>query len=500
MTGTQDADEQSPLLGQPPRAKQTPLPKLQLAAIYAIKLLVPIAGTQILPYLNLMIQELLEKSGTESNKDRVGYYSGLVSTATHVSQLLPVILLGTIGIAVSTTLFGLSQSFTAVLLTRFLAGLFGGMIGAIHSVVGELSDSTNQSTAFPLYDIVSALGFVIGPLIGGTFANPLSQHPSWPWKYLPNHQLFVAYPYLLPCLVTSFFALIAATLVLYVLEETLPSRRKPSDKSSSEPRVPTPSSSSSSSDIESPNTTNPLQPLPLRALLTIPAIRAVSLSSFALGFIAAAFNVVFVLVAYTDTKSGGLGFDPAQIGQALSIMGFISIFLKLSMTVILRPDRPHALTWLFNLTMSSWVLTFLAFPFLSWVVALSENSSQGLLDEDTTLTIMGRKAVWFAASFVLLLSRIGCMAFTLVLILSREVSPNVASLGTTNGFTEFAQVLGIMGSPVIVSSLFAYSITHHALGGYLWVLVFSVAAAGCAFIASQVGKYRSSGFSHSQTT
>lgn len=78
MTGTQDADEQSPLLGQPPRAKQTPLPKLQLAAIYAIKLLVPIAGTQILPYLNLMIQELLEKSGTESNKDRVGYYSGLV--------------------------------------------------------------------------------------------------------------------------------------------------------------------------------------------------------------------------------------------------------------------------------------------------------------------------------------------------------------------------------------------------------------------------------------
>lgn len=106
--------------------------------------------------------------------------------------------------------------------------------------------------------------------------------------------------------------------------------------------------------------------------------------------------------------------QPAQIGQALSIMGFISIFLKLSMTVILRPDRPHALTWLFNLTMSSWVLTFLAFPFLSWVVALSENSSQGLLDEDTTLTIMGRKAVWFAASFVLLLSRIGCMAFTYV--------------------------------------------------------------------------------------
>ena len=34
--------------------------------------------------------------------------------------------------------------------------------GAIHSVVGELCDETNESIAFPLYDIVSAVGFVIG--------------------------------------------------------------------------------------------------------------------------------------------------------------------------------------------------------------------------------------------------------------------------------------------------------------------------------------------------
>ena len=32
----------------------------------------------------------------------------------------------------------------------------------VHSVVGELSDTTNQSKAFPFYDIISALGFVIG--------------------------------------------------------------------------------------------------------------------------------------------------------------------------------------------------------------------------------------------------------------------------------------------------------------------------------------------------
>lgn len=41
-------------------------------------------------------------------------------------------------------------------------GLFSGTTGAIHSLVGELTDETNQSIVFPLYDICSAVGFVIG--------------------------------------------------------------------------------------------------------------------------------------------------------------------------------------------------------------------------------------------------------------------------------------------------------------------------------------------------
>lgn len=48
------------------------------------------------------------------------------------------------------------------MLTFESAGFFYGITGATHSVVGELTDQTNQSIAFPLYDIVSALGYVIG--------------------------------------------------------------------------------------------------------------------------------------------------------------------------------------------------------------------------------------------------------------------------------------------------------------------------------------------------
>ncbi len=105
--------------------------------------------------------------------------------------------------------------------------------------------------------------------------------------------------------------------------------------------------------------------------------------------------------------------QPAQIGQALSIMGAISIPLKLSMTVLLHPRWPNALTWLFNFSMGSWVVTFLGFPLLSWVVAIVEGGSTDELPA-LSITAAGGKLVWFVASFVLFLSRIGCMSFTYV--------------------------------------------------------------------------------------
>ncbi len=85
---TTEGGEQEPLLPRPEvPTRMSPLPKLQLAAIYSIKLLVPVASTQLLPYVNVMIQELLERSGMEAGKEKVGYYSGLVVRS--LSIILP---------------------------------------------------------------------------------------------------------------------------------------------------------------------------------------------------------------------------------------------------------------------------------------------------------------------------------------------------------------------------------------------------------------------------
>ena len=74
----------APLLGTS-RPAPNPLPKAQLAGVYTIKLLVPLVSTQILPYVNQMIEDL-HLSGARST----GYYSGLVSSAFTLAQLLSV--------------------------------------------------------------------------------------------------------------------------------------------------------------------------------------------------------------------------------------------------------------------------------------------------------------------------------------------------------------------------------------------------------------------------
>ena len=69
--------------------KATPLPRMQLAAIYGIKLIVPVANTQVLPYINKMVG-LMNLPGGRS----VGYYTGLLSTAHTAGQILTIFFWG----------------------------------------------------------------------------------------------------------------------------------------------------------------------------------------------------------------------------------------------------------------------------------------------------------------------------------------------------------------------------------------------------------------------
>lgn len=163
--------ETAPLLPKE-KPKTNPLPKAQLAVIYAIKLSVPIAMTQLSPYFNLLIEKLAASDGAET-----GYYSGLsvgilkrviscnlrstirhlVSSPCSIRRSLsaclsgdahlvckapvqfvlfsllvridiigrvPVIILGTSGTALLSVMLGMSDTLSGVLLNRLVGECF----------------------------------------------------------------------------------------------------------------------------------------------------------------------------------------------------------------------------------------------------------------------------------------------------------------------------------------------------------------------------------------
>ena len=142
------ADDSSDDLPRSGQSRTSPLPRSQLAIIYAIKLVVPIASTQILPYVNKMVAGLdIPKNSS------VGYYTGLLGTAHTAGQMLtvflwgrlsgigcllrineqilinmldrigrtPVLAFGMAGLGITTFMFGVSTTFLWALFTRFLS-------------------------------------------------------------------------------------------------------------------------------------------------------------------------------------------------------------------------------------------------------------------------------------------------------------------------------------------------------------------------------------------
>jgi len=362
----------------------------------------------------------------------------------------PVVLLGTIGIAVTTILFGFSRTLATVLISRALAGLFSGNVAVMHSVLGELTDSTNQSIAYPLYGLCWPLGVIVGPLIGGVFSNAAQKYPK-----LFGNIVFETFPYLLPCLVVATSIVISVAVGFVYLKETLPPKARPA----------IPRDYSISYGISEHNDhLLSTEPTPnARSLWSLPILRAVCISGFTLSFVGTAFDVVFVLFCYSPIANGGLSFSVSQIGYALAVAGISSAALQLLFMPFLL--RNFSCSRLYKFCMGIWPLTFVLLPVLNGVAKIGYDEVHNVMAKDIAV------AVWIGIGFALAMSRIASLAFSLNLILVKEHAPGPSSLSTANGLSQFAQCLARTIAPAFVSSLFASSIDYNLLGGQFWMVI-----------------------------
>jgi len=266
------------------------------------------------------------------------------------------------------------------------------------------------------------------------------------------------------------FAAVGVILAYFYLEETLPSMRKnATEKNNTVSSIKYGAVSNASMKSSAPS-----PPPSVMELLSIPMIRALTASGLALGFICAAFDVLFVLFCYSPIETGGLSFSVSQIGYSLAICGIVSAAMQLClMPTLLRTFDSKKM---YNFCMGIWPLTFLALPFLNLIARYGVDESTGTLGARAT------SFLWIGIAVVLTLSRIACLAFGVSMILVKEHAPGPATLGATNGLIQFAMCFTRAWAPALVSSAFALSMENHVLGGHAWVVMMIVlCAVGCSF-------------------
>ncbi|KAF4126795.1 Sugar (and other) transporter [Geosmithia morbida] len=194
-----------------------------------VRLAEPIALTSIFPYAWALVKRF-----EVGNEEDASFYAGLLISSFSLAEAAmgmfwggfsdrvgrkPVLMLGCAGTMLSMIMVGFSSNIWVALIGRAAGGLLNGNIGVIQTMVGELvSRPEHEPRAYAVMPFVWSVGTIIGPCIGGTFADPFT---SWPTLF-PKGSLFERFPYLLPNLLCAI--LLAASIVLgfFLLEETHP--------------------------------------------------------------------------------------------------------------------------------------------------------------------------------------------------------------------------------------------------------------------------------------
>tara|TARA_R110002072_G_scaffold64203_4_gene159603 strand:+ start:45395 stop:47815 length:2421 start_codon:yes stop_codon:yes gene_type:complete len=137
----------------------------------------------------------------------------------------PVLLISVFGLAASYLLWFFSGSFTVLILARFIGGIMGGNISTATAVVGDVTTRENRSKGMATIGIAFALGFIIGPALGGI---------SSLWNLTESYPALIQYgvnPFSLPAAIAFLLSFFNFFWLLKRFKETLPEEKRGKSKS-----------------------------------------------------------------------------------------------------------------------------------------------------------------------------------------------------------------------------------------------------------------------------
>lgn len=203
------------------------IPFKLLFYVWIVVLCAALPISSLFPFLYFMIRDF----HIAKREEDIGFYAGYVGSSFMFGRALtsviwgmvadrygrkPVITAGLIALIIFNTLFGLSTNVWMALSTRFLLGSFCGILGPMRAYASEVCRKEYQALGMSIISTAWGIGLVIGPALGGFLAQPAEKFPH----IFSKESLFGRFPYFLPCLLISTFAL-GVSVLCYWLPETL---------------------------------------------------------------------------------------------------------------------------------------------------------------------------------------------------------------------------------------------------------------------------------------
>ncbi|KAJ1917224.1 hypothetical protein IWQ60_007842 [Tieghemiomyces parasiticus] len=503
---------------------ETPLPKRQLALVAMVGITEPIHMTLVFPFIYYMVRDF----NVSDDPRYVGFYVGVLAAAFAVAQLAtgllwgiasdhfgrrPILLIGVAGSIVCPILFGLSKTFTWAVMIRILWGMLNGNASSVKTMVGELTDESNQAKGFSLLPFCWHTGSVIGPVLGGLLADPVEHYPS----LFGQSVLFRTYPYLLPCLVCSALSLLAWVLNYLYLVETVehhaPNSAAADDdeeqaihdahydhhhhrvEESSHYRAHGSSSASTHTSYDLPDETTALlistnaaiqastaasaNPISVGGPIPVPidsndanesgpasprAGLSIALSGDPLrctiGYAAVSFFTLFIeemfpIWAATPFDNGGMGMSTRAIGIALSVSGLFVVYLQLYLYPKVQNAWGALRCFRHGTTLCAVVVP--CFGILHYL----EASPSSLTVVYTMLSEGDLRPITWVVLIALLTLKEWCsvMYFTSACILINNAVPDRRYLGTVNSVSYSAASLARAVGPALGGTVFSWSLT-----------------------------------------
>ncbi|KPM43166.1 hypothetical protein AK830_g3408 [Neonectria ditissima] len=478
--------------------------KGQLAIMVFARLAEPLSERSLTSYLFYQLKWFDPSLEDSEIAQQAGYLTAVFAAAQCITSMWwghaadstlfgrkRVLLIGLVGTTLSAIGMGFSTSIRFAFFFRFLAGALNGNVGVLRTMVSEvIVDKRFQSRAFLLLPMCFNVGVIIGPLLSGFLAEPITSLPGLfgPGSFLGGEdgvKWMADFPYALPNLFSAVVLISAACGIILGLDETHPllrhrpdrgrqlgrfltrkfTRKQPEDYSYAPLQtdldcdaMATTLSDENEAELAQPSANQMQKRPPFRSIFT-KNVCITLLQAFLQALHVSAFNAVFFVLLPTPRAddspislpfrfTGGLGLSSRKVGLANTIIGTVGIPLQLF--VYPRVNDRLGVLPSYRAFLPLSIVAYCAVPYLVLLPAKA-------------------LVVWSCLSAVLamhVISRTFVGPATMILV--NESAPSPTLLGTVHGFASSTSSAARIMGPTIGGAVLGWGLANNYVGMPLW--------------------------------